>query len=122
MRTPLLALLAVLILLPTPASAQPESECIPYLRGKLREMASGAEQCGVSAAQMRTFPEINPEVNFGCSQPIGARLNQLQSFQQCARVYICAGKSYQCAIQAKNAGADCRSAMNSCFEKFPVPK
>lgn len=104
-----------------PAMAQSEAECIPYLRGKLRDMMSGAEQCGVSAAQMRTFPEEN-NVDYGCHRPLSSQPSQLNSFQSCARVYYCAGRFYRCAISAKNSGSDCRSAMNGCVANNPVPR
>ena len=52
------------LLLPTVTLADPpESECIPYLNGQLKKMASGAQQCDASAAFMRTFPSSNPPLD-----------------------------------------------------------
>jgi hypothetical protein len=100
--------------------AQDESECIPYLRGKLQEMHSGAEQCGLSAGDMYTFPGSNPD-QYECEAG-GDVSSQLEAFQQCARVYTCAARFYNCAIENKNSGMDCRSAMNACTADNPVPQ
>ena len=123
MRPITLVLLTAIALSPmflsSPTFAQ---SCISGLKQNRLQMMSLADQCNVNASLMGALEagEIPPDQG-ACGRPLSVNA-QNEAFNECARVYLCAVRAYNCAIQRAEAGEDCQSAAGACLQEYRVPQ
>ncbi len=102
--------------------AQSAATCVQSFQQRKMEMVRFAQQCDVSAAELGSVDAghnaLSPQE---CSYPIGV-VSQLSAFNECARVYVCAIQTYNCAIRKVEGGWDCQTAAASCLAEYPVPQ
>lgn len=113
---------AALFVLGAHSTSVQAQECVSQLRQQKLQMLRLAGECNVRAdligsidRRQRALPETE------CRRPIGVS-GQLDSFTECARVYLCAAQSFNCAIRKASQGQDCIGASNACLRTYPVPQ
>ena len=90
-------------------------------RQKRLQMLSLAGQCNVESELIASIGAGEDVDDQGaCSQPISVNA-QNEAFNECARVYLCAARTYSCALKRMAQGEDCQTAAQSCLSEFPVP-
>lgn len=105
------------------ANAACEAEFLP----NMKQMTSLAKQCGVRASLLASIGTPSGAISFDdlstscrAGQATGD-VNQLDSFNDCARVYVCGVAAYNYAIEhADESGGDCNAAARAGLTAFPV--
>lgn len=96
--------------------------CVSQLQQQKIQMLDLAEQCNVRASLLNSIDEGQRVLTErDCRRPVGV-MGQLDSFTECARVYLCAAQAFNCAIRRARQGQDCNSAAVVCLQSNPVPQ
>lgn len=89
----------------------------------MQKMVAMALQCGESASLMRSLVSGGADSSGmeGSCNGGSDVTGQLQAFEACSRVYVCAVMAYSYGIQHLDEfGGDCTAAANAGLSKFPV--
>ena len=114
----------MILLSSVPGLAACEGEFLP----NMQQMISLAESCGEYAGNLASLGTpsgaISPdELQYSCSvgDASSGVSSQLDAFNECSRVYVCAIAAYNHAILvADNYGGDCVAAANEGLSVYPV--
>ena len=119
--------LAIVVMWMTMGFSSAHAACEAEFLPKMEQMTSLAKQCGVNASLLASigtpsgalsFDDLSTSCRTGEST---GDVDQLDSFNDCAGVYVCAVAAYNYAIEhADEYSGDCGAAAQAGLDVFPV--